>query len=227
MLKRICQSRKLAELKSDGARLLHTWLLPNVDINGCFSGDAEVIKGQIFTRLKKPTKTIQSYLHDLNNTGLIVWYKSNGDDYLWIPDFVDKQPSLNPEREAEPTIPMPTPDQLQSKSVATPLKVKESKEKVKQSKDKYMEFVFLTLEEHTKLKNLFGTEAILKEKISALNDYVGSTGKTYKSHYHTLLSWDRRNNSATDPQSSKKTLQKQRIQEAGARLLAEEERDKK
>ena len=134
VLKSICQSRKLAELKSDGARLLYTWLLVSVDINGCFSGDPEVIKGQIFTRLKKSTKTILSYIEDLDFVGLIVWYKADGDAFLHIPDFVDRQPSLNPDREAKSTIPLPTPEQLQSKSGLTPLKVKESKVKERASK---------------------------------------------------------------------------------------------
>ncbi len=134
VLKAICQSKKLADLKTDGARLLYTWLVPNVDINGCFSGDPEVIKGQIFTRLKKSEKIIGGYLEDLGSVGLIVWYPSNGDDFLQIPDFVDRQPSLNPSKEAESTIPPPTPEQLQSNSRATPPKVKESKAKFKQSK---------------------------------------------------------------------------------------------
>lgn len=134
VLKSICQSRKLAELKTDGARLLYTWLIPNVDINGCFSGDEEVIKGQIFTRLKKSTKSINGFLADLERVGLIVWYNTNGDKYLYIPDFVEKQPSLNKDREGKPTIPLPTPEQLQSTSRLTPLKVKERKVKIKQSK---------------------------------------------------------------------------------------------
>ena len=136
MLKRICQSKKLAALKTDGARLLYTWLLPNVDINGCFSADIEVIKGQIFTRLKKSTKSIGNYLEDLHNIGLIIVYQANGDDFLQIPDFAVKQPSLNPNKEAESTIPLPTPEQLQTYSGLTPLKVKESKVKIKESKVK-------------------------------------------------------------------------------------------
>ncbi len=137
ILKRICQSRKLADLKTDGARLLYTWLIPNVDINGCFSGDPEVIKGQVFTRLKKSPKTIAGYMDDLSSVGLIVQYTANGDRFIQIPDFVEKQPSLNPSKEAESTIPLPTPDQLQTNSGQTPREVKESKVKSKESKDNY------------------------------------------------------------------------------------------
>jgi len=112
VLKVISESRKLAELKTDGARLLYTWLIPHVDINGCFSGDAEVIKGKVFTRLRKSVKTIESYLEELDQIGLIVRYETNGDQFLIIPDFKEKQPKLIAEREAKPSIPLPTHEQL-------------------------------------------------------------------------------------------------------------------
>lgn len=202
VLKRICQSKKLADLKTDGARLLYTWLLPNVDINGCFSGDPEVIKGQIFTRLKKSAKVIHSYLEDLALAELIVWYSSNGDMFLQIPDFSEKQPSLSPAKEAESTIPPPTPEQLQTYSGPTPLKVKQSKVKSKQSKEeekyKYMDFVFLTPKEYYTLFEKFGEQGRM-DRIAALNDYIGSKGKKYKSHYHTILTWERRDGGETKP----------------------------
>jgi len=61
----------------------------------------------------------------------------------------------------------------------------------KNDKNKYMDFVYLSKEEYEKLKTSFG-EPLLKEKISALNDYIGSKGIRYKSHYHTILNWNRR-----------------------------------
>lgn len=134
VLKRICESRKLAALKSDGARLLFTWLIPNVDVNGCFSGDPEVVKGKIFTRLKKSTKTVENYLSDLSNLGLILRYNTSGDDYLHITNFAEHQPHINPDREGKTDIPPPTPEQLRSNSGATPPQVKievKSKSKVK------------------------------------------------------------------------------------------------
>jgi hypothetical protein len=131
LLKAICQSKKLAALKTDGARLLYTWLIPNLDINGCFSADPDVIAGQVLTRLKRDSGVVNEYLDDLQSHGLIVVYQNNGDIFLCLPDFSDKQPYLNPEREAKPTILPPTPDQLMSNSRPIPdlLHVKE-KEKV-------------------------------------------------------------------------------------------------
>lgn len=143
VLKRICQSRKLAALKTDGARLLYTWLIPNVDVNGCCSGDAEVIKGQIFTRLRKSNKFIEECLLDLQENGLIVRYIVNGDVYLQIPDFSDKQPYLNPDRESKTNIPLPSHDQLMNNSSNTPSNLGqiESKSKIEiESKSKNVRF---------------------------------------------------------------------------------------
>ena len=140
VLKSICQSKKIAALKTDGARLLYTWLLVNVDINGCYSGDVDVIKGQILTRLKKTDKEVEGFLSDMESQGLIVIYEANGDVFLHIPDFARKQPSLNPDREAKSTIPLPTPDELRGNSCKNPLKVKESK--VKESKVEDIKRVF-------------------------------------------------------------------------------------
>ena len=120
ILKSISQSRKLALLKTDGARLLYTWLLTHLDINGCFSGDPEIVNGQVFTRLKKPVRKVEEYLTDLNEVGLVIRYQANGDAFLHVPDFQDKQPNLNPDREAKSDIPLPPPELLQSKSGDNP-----------------------------------------------------------------------------------------------------------
>lgn len=107
LLKSISNSKKIPKLKTDGARLLYTWLIAHLDINGCYYGEAEIIKGQIFTRLKKSTKTIEAYLVDLENTGLIIRYEKNEEKYLNVPDFQSKQPNLRPDRESKGVIPPP------------------------------------------------------------------------------------------------------------------------
>jgi hypothetical protein len=118
-----------------------------VDVNGCFSGDVDVIRGQVFTRLRKSRATIESYLADLEKNKLIIRYKANGDIYLQIPDFVEKQPSLNPNKEGKTNIPLPAPDLLWSNSGATPPKVKVSKVKEKKVNNK-AEDTYLQVFEH-------------------------------------------------------------------------------
>jgi uncharacterized phage protein (TIGR02220 family) len=138
ILKSISQSRKLALLKTDGARLLYTWLLTHLDINGCFSGDPEIVTGQVFTRLKKPVRKVEEYLTDLDEVGLVIRYQANGDSFLHVPDFQEKQPNLNPDREAKSDIPLPPPELLLKRSGAGQDEVQKKSllSKVKQSKVK-------------------------------------------------------------------------------------------
>jgi len=67
---------------------------------------------------------------------------------------------------------------------------------VKVKKTLYLEFVKLTTDEHDKLITKYGSD-VTNTFIERLNDYVGSTGKKYKSHYHTILSWIRKDNVET------------------------------
>lgn len=56
---------------------------------------------------------------------------------------------------------------------------------------KFKEFVYLGKEEHKKLVEEYG-ESLINEKIIDLNNGIGSKGYKYKSHYHTILSWIRK-----------------------------------
>mgnify|MGYP003149575234 CR=1 FL=1 len=66
------------------------------------------------------------------------------------------------------------------------------KKKEKESKAKYMEHVLLTKTEHKSLVEKFGEEGC-NDRIEDLNYYVGSKGIAYKSHYMTILSWEKKN----------------------------------
>lgn len=65
--------------------------------------------------------------------------------------------------------------------------------KEKNDKKLYMECVYLSDEEYQKLLSQY-KESGTKQRIENLNLYIMSKGKKYKSHYHTILSWDRKNN---------------------------------
>jgi hypothetical protein len=127
LLKSISKSRKLATLKSDGARLLYTWLLPHLNINGCYEADPLLLRNHVFSRLDKSVEEISEYLNDMESVGLVIRYSANGDIFLYVPDFVEKQPNLRPEREGKTHIPKPTPNQLRSNSAVTPAQVKLNK----------------------------------------------------------------------------------------------------
>jgi hypothetical protein len=55
-------------------------------------------------------------------------------------------------------------------------------------KTKYLDFVLLMDTEYKALVDKFG-DARVKGMIEKLNNYIGSKGKKYKSHYHTILVW--------------------------------------
>lgn len=148
ILKSISESKKLPKLKTDGARLLYTWLITHLDKNGCFSGDAQVINGKVFTRLSKSNKTVEGFLQDLEGNGLIIRYQINGDIFLNVPDFIEKQPNFKPEREGKTNIPLPTQDIIRTNSGLNPLNI--SKDNI--SKDnvafKLSEYLFEKIREN-------------------------------------------------------------------------------
>lgn len=112
MLKKIIsKSRRLAELKSDSARLLYTWLLAHLDIEGRFSADPYVIKGIVFPRIKSITPAkISNWLNDIERKGLIIVYQVDSDIYLQYRKFKEYQ-SLRPDREPKSKIPSPQGEQ--------------------------------------------------------------------------------------------------------------------
>lgn len=78
---------------------------------------------------------------------------------------------------------------------------KDKEKKIIKEKEKYLDFVLLTEEEHKKLLNKLGKNRT-EEMIERLNNYIGSQGKKYKSHYFTILSWDRKD---PDKEPTRKT----------------------
>ncbi len=58
----------------------------------------------------------------------------------------------------------------------------------KEGKVKFLEFVFMTQGQYDQLAQKLG-KTVLDQYVERLNNYIGSQGKKYKSHYHTILSW--------------------------------------
>jgi len=83
-----------------------------------------------------------------------------------------------------------------------------STSKHKKIKHRHLDSVFLTKEEHQKLIEKFGKEKT-QEWIENLDNYIGSKGKRYKSHYKTILVWAKRAGKSTGENSE---LQQQAIE---------------
>ncbi|MCW6665439.1 replisome organizer [Aerococcaceae bacterium NML191219] len=73
--------------------------------------------------------------------------------------------------------------------------------KVKEPKKKYGAFenVLLTDDEHNKLKEQFSD---IDVRIERLSEYIASSGKSYKSHYATILSWARKDKEQPQKQAT-------------------------
>jgi hypothetical protein len=72
----------------------------------------------------------------------------------------------------------------------------------KNEKKVYGEFVRLTEEEHQKLTERLG-QALTTDYIERLDNYIGSRGRKYKSHYHTILTWARKDEAQRKPEPNR------------------------
>lgn len=142
LLKRISMSEKVnKELSCDTSRLLYTWLLSHLDCNGCYYADPIIVKNTVFPwREDLAVKKIESYLNEMANCGLILVYESDG-LYLFFPDFEDKQPKINKDREGKTDIPPPTQEQIKSNSRVFQTQSKIKEDKVKEDKVNVVEII--------------------------------------------------------------------------------------
>lgn len=64
-------------------------------------------------------------------------------------------------------------------------------------KNRFLEFVLLTEKEHQGLREVYGDE-VVKEYIERLNNYIGAKGVQYKSHYHAIQTWIKKDRPQTE-----------------------------
>jgi hypothetical protein len=132
----IAESKSLGNLKTDAARLLYTWLIPFLDVEGRHSADPEIIKGHIFPKVKSITvEIVAELLRDLAINKLVILYRGNGETYLQFTKFHEYQ-KLDPSREAKSTIPAPTEKTVITLENSRPTQENSSTIKVKESKGK-------------------------------------------------------------------------------------------
>jgi hypothetical protein len=180
----------LAELDF-GSRLFFQGLWCYADREGRLEDKPKVLKAQIM-----PYDSISpDKILDKLEGKFIIRYEVDGRKYIQINNFIKHQKphhtekeSLIPEHNGVLTVKQPSKNTL---------KEKEKEKDKEKDKEKCLEFVFLLKSEHDKLLNQYGVER-LKVMIENLNNYLGSTGKRYKSHYHTLLAWERKNGTGVE-----------------------------
>ena len=82
----------------------------------------------------------------------------------------------------------------------------------KETKHKHgeLENVLLTDKEYEKLKKKFNDA---EKRINDLGYYLASTGKTYKSHYMTIMSWARKEDTPNTKETTNHKIENQKPQE--------------
>lgn len=118
----------------------------------------------------------------------------NGGSKWYIPPFIDFQYGhLDPNNRVHSSVLAI----LKKEGIKGHIRVindPKNKDKAKdkdKDKDKYGDFIFLTKEEHQKLLTKWGPEK-LNNLLEILNNGIGAKGYKYKSHYHALLTWEKR-----------------------------------
>jgi hypothetical protein len=134
LAKKISLNEAVASLDNDMHRLLFTWGLCHLDIEGRISGSPKVFRAMVVPLLDHitPEKVIK-FFKDATEKGLILRYKVGKDWFIQYPKFKDNQ-RLRPDREAPSKLP-PYSGELLEDSGTTPGEVQDDSG-VKLSKDK-------------------------------------------------------------------------------------------
>jgi len=101
--KRISESKRVAGLSSDSVRLLYTWLIPWLDVEGRHTADAEIIKGRVFPKVKSwAVEKVEAGLLELHRSGLLTLFVFDGECFL---EYEKNLQKLRTDREAPSSIP--------------------------------------------------------------------------------------------------------------------------
>ena len=161
----------------------------------------------LIARMKLPEETIEEIIKtliDLGNIDRELWEDGRK---IWCQGLVDnikplylKRKDCVPEKPSPRGLPEQKPDKKDVSDAETPVfgtetgktdtgtRKKASRKKKEPDKVKYAEYVNMTEEEHKKLLDEYGPEMTAR-MIEVLDNYKGSSGKTYKSDYRAILNW--------------------------------------
>ena len=103
--KDISLDEKVNTLSNDTVRLLFTWLIPHLDVEGRMHGDALTFRSIVTPRRNISLKKIEEYLEELEKHELILRYSVNGNQYLCAPNFEKHQIGLRKDKETISKIP--------------------------------------------------------------------------------------------------------------------------
>jgi len=98
--KSVSGSIKFHNLPDDTCRLLATWIISHLDVQGVFYGDAAMVKSVVFPRRSDiSAETVERYLSAMEAAGLMWRYEAKGDTWQHWPGFLGEQIGLRADRE--------------------------------------------------------------------------------------------------------------------------------
>jgi len=142
-------------------------------------------------KLRRKWKKIEKILEFFEKRERIYFKKTISDVSITIPKFIAISSNWTVRPKHSPT---ESPTEITTES-PTAKEEEEEKKKKKRIKNIYgtqFQKVKLTEEEYQKLLKTFGQDKT-QDMIDNMDIYLESKGDKYKSHYATLLSWERKN----------------------------------
>jgi DnaD/phage-associated family protein len=168
----IAQDKRINQLMDDTSRLAFTWLITFADVEGRTPGDPAVVRSILFPRREDITiAQMEGYIRQWADLGLIVWYESKDDMWIYFPAFFNHN-KVNKDHEARSTIP-PPPDNVNTKinqtpdNVITKINLCNDKLPLKLIKDKLIQDNINTTEEVSFRSNI----------INLYSKYIGDINK--------------------------------------------------
>ena len=111
-------SVKMHALPDDTARLLATWVIPQLDKHGVFYADPAVVRSLVFPmRLEMTADAVSRILDAMEAVGLIVRFEALGRRWQHWPGFAENQQHLRADRE---TTTFPPPPSLSPRQATSP-----------------------------------------------------------------------------------------------------------
>ena len=201
LAKKISLNEAVASLDNDMHRLLFTWGLSHLDIEGRISGSPKVFRAIVVPLLEHITsEKISKFFKDAESHGLILRYQIEKDWIIEYPKFKDNQ-RLRTDREAPSKLP-PPPDELPTtpgvlpESSGSPPALSLSKDKLSLSEGKEISPPSKKIKkEKTPIPEDFGISETVhawaqKHGFGQLEEHLAAFKRKVAMNGYTYINWD-------------------------------------
>lgn len=196
----LIRSNKFWSLRSDAERLFYVLVMLDLDNIGRGLGSEHYLKGKLYEKDPQTSaESCQRYLQACHDVGILLQYEKEGIKYIQDPVHLEHNKIVG-NMKAESDYPEP-PEQImadwehkfgkvytKSEQGLSEDKDKEEDEDKEGEKKSFLHFLKLSTGELDELVDKYGQKNV-KTYMEKLDNYIGSKGRKYKSHFFTLKSW--------------------------------------